>query len=672
MTTLRSLALVVAAAGMAAAGVAHAAELQVPGTHKTIQSAIDAARTGDVVLVAPGRYRERLRMKPGVAVRSAGDDARGKLGLKRAEATTIDGAFKNAAGPGVAMAEGSTLDGFTVTGVGRYDDEKWKKHHATRGEEQKHEHIGEPGTAGISVIGVTCIVRNNIVHHVGYTGIAIMGARGKRTSPLISHNVCFRNMGGGIGSMKKSTAVIEHNVCFQNFYAGIGHDDASPTVTHNICYENVRAGIGISEHSKAIVRHNRCYKNRRAGIGIRSGEETTPIVEHNECYENDMAGIGARHDAAPLIRHNRCYKNAMAGIGCRTGARPVIEHNECFENKMAGIGCRSKAAPVIRFNRCHDNVKAGIGSQSGAQPVIVGNKCYDNTMAGIGTETKAVAVIRDNQCYRNRMAGIGARTGARPIIEGNHCYENRLAGIGAEDKSAPVIRNNRSEKNGEAGIGTRKGARSVIIENECRGNTRAGIGVREKGTAIILGNKCIENKLVAIGVRNGSRVYIARNELQRTGGMPPMIAIRENSSAIVTENRIRGGGVAGVMVQGKAFVSGNRFEGNGPRPGGPPNFAAWVHGGSSVIFTDNRIDRWRHALYASEAQAVHALDNVTSGFLRTSIVVQKSKTPTHVFGNIAISRKPSDQPVSVSGSRGVVAANERRPQQNGKPAAPSP
>ncbi len=132
-----------------------AAEIRVPQDHKTIQQGIDAAEDGDTVLVGAGTYKERIRLKPGITLKSDGDDAKGKLGLKRAEATIIDGTVPGANGPGVAMAEDSTLDGFSVTGVGEYDDALWKQHHATQGEQQSYEHIGEPGTAGIAVIGVT-------------------------------------------------------------------------------------------------------------------------------------------------------------------------------------------------------------------------------------------------------------------------------------------------------------------------------------------------------------------------------------------------------------------------------------------------------------------------------------------------------------------------------------
>lgn len=520
--------------------------IRVPQDHKTIQAGINAASDGAVVLVGAGTYRERIRMKAGVTVRSVGDNAKGKSGLKRAEATIIDGNVEGASGAGATMAEGSTLDGFTVTGVGKYDDDLWNKHYATKGEHQSHEHIGKPGTAGIAVLGIShCTVANNIVHHIGYSGIAIMGAEGKRGSPRIVGNVSYRNMGGGIGSMKGSTATIENNTCFENFYAGIGHDNASPLVIGNVCYGNVRAGIGVSEHAKPVVRGNTCYKNRRAGIGIRTGAETSPVVEHNVCYENDMAGIGSRDDATPIIRHNKCYKNAMAGIGCQTNAKPLIEHNECYENKMAGIGCQTQAQPVIRHNICRNNARAGIGVERGAK-------------------------------------------------------------------------------------------------------------------ALILDNKCVENKLVAIGVRNGSTAHIAENLLVRTGGMPPMIAIRENSTAVVRNNTIRGGGVAGVMVQGTATIDGNQFEGNGPRRGGPPNFAVWVHAGADVTVNNNRADRWRHSLFASAARRVRATGNTTSNFIGKAIVVNKSELPAHVFGNTALSDDAKDVAAEVGEPKGVVADNNRK------------
>ncbi len=379
---------------------ATAETIRVPSDHKTIQGALDAAHSGDAVLVSAGTYKERIVLKPGVMLKSAGDDTKGELGLKRAEATIIDG--ENGKGAGVTMADGATLDGFTVTNVGAYEDSTWKKHYATQGEEQSHEHIGSPGTAGVAITGVSCFVRNNVVHHIGYTGIAITGVKGKPCSPLVENNVCYRNMGGGIGSMHGSTALIQNNTCFENFYAGIGHDNASPLVVGNECYGNIRAGIGISEESKPIVRGNKCYQNRRAGIGIRTGAETRPLIENNECYDNDMAGIGIREEAEPVIRNNKCYRNKLAGIGSRQGARPTIIGNECYENGEAGIGQQSDACTTIISNYCHHNKASGIGfaaCQHG-ESTVANNRLIDNAQVAVGINSGWKVSLTGNELSR--------------------------------------------------------------------------------------------------------------------------------------------------------------------------------------------------------------------------------------------------------------------------------
>jgi hypothetical protein len=379
-----------------------AATVRVPEDHKTIQSAIDAASFGDTVLVAAGTYQERIRLKDGVLLKSAGDDVAGVVGLKRAEATTIDGGGEHGKDAGVTMARGSTIDGFTVTNVGLYSDDLWNKHHATRGEHQSHEHIGQTGTPGIAAIGVTCTITNNIIHHIGYSGIAIQGVTGKRCSPHVYRNTCYRNMGGGIGSMQKSTAVIEENICFQNFYAGIGHNDASPSVINNTCYENIRAGIGISEGASPIVRGNKCYRNRRAGIGTRTGTNTRPTIEDNECYKNEMAGIGTAEEASPVIRNNRCYKNKLVGIGSRTHATPTIIGNECYENEKAGIGQESEAVTVLIGNHSHHNKAAGIGFETckAGRSTVINNRIIDNALVAVGIHSGWTVGLSGNELSR--------------------------------------------------------------------------------------------------------------------------------------------------------------------------------------------------------------------------------------------------------------------------------
>ena len=376
--------------------------VRTPQDHATIQAAIDAASAGDTVLVSAGTYKERIVLTDGIVLKSAGDDAKGERGLRRAEATIIDGGGEEGKGGGVTMASGSTIDGFTIMNVGRYDDDKWNKHHATHGNDQDHALIGAPGDPGIDATGVNCTIRNNIVHHIGYSGIGIKGVDGKPCSPHVHHNVCYRNMGGGIASMRKSTAIIEQNICFENFYAGIGHEGASPSVFNNVCYENIRAGIGISEGACPTVRGNQCYNNRRAGIGTRTEATTKPIIEDNDCYDNDMAGIGTDEGAAPLIRGNRCFRNKLAGIGARHHSTPVIIGNECYENGKAGIGLESDTDSVVIDNHSHHNKAAGIGFETGnsGRSLVMNNRVIDNALVAIGIHPGWTVQVIGNELSR--------------------------------------------------------------------------------------------------------------------------------------------------------------------------------------------------------------------------------------------------------------------------------
>lgn len=419
--------------GVCLAQSATAADLRVPEDHKTIQAAVDASRAGDTVTVAPGKYTERVRLNAGVTLRSRGDDVRGTDGLKRAEATVIDGG-KGGKQPGVEMAEGGTLDGFTVTNVGAYDEATWKKHFDSKGEELGDDE-GATHTEGtipaVSIRGVTCTVTNCVVHHNGDVGIGVLGAAKTRTAPLITDNVVYRNMGGGIGIAEGAEPVVRGNTCKENLRAGIGCRKADPVVTGNACSGNVRAGIGCREGAKPVLRGNTCSGNRRAGIGIRM-EDTAPVVEGNTCDGNEMAGIGCRDGATPIIRKNLCRKNKLAGIGCRDGANPLIVGNECKDNEASGIGLQGKAEAVIQNNTCVGNKLVAIGVTEGSKATI-----SDNELSRTGGQPPLVAVKDGSSATisGNRLTGGGV---AAVLVQGKTTVSGNTFTGGGKGQSTAV------------------------------------------------------------------------------------------------------------------------------------------------------------------------------------------------------------------------------------------
>ncbi|MEZ6143215.1 MAG: right-handed parallel beta-helix repeat-containing protein [Zavarzinella sp.] len=499
------------------ASVVGAAPIHVPKDHQTIQAAIDAAKPGDIVLVAPGKYLERLKLKPGITLRSSGEEPhKSERVWERAKVTIIDGGGTNGNAPGVQMAENSVLEGFTITNVGKYDEAIWQKHATTQGEELGDEEgsVQAEGTIpAISIPNVTCQVMRCVVHHNGDVGIAVSGKGPAPAHALVTLNHCYRNMGGGIGVAMNAEPIILENLCEENLRAGIGCRQANPTIQKNICKKNIRAGIGCREGAQPIIRENKCSQNLRAGIGIRM-ENTKPIVLRNECFENEMAGIGCRDGASPVIRDNHCHHNKMAGIGCRDGAKPLIIGNECRDNKMAGIGMQGKANATIMNNQVHDNL------------------------------------------------------------------------------------------------------------------------------------------LVAIGVTEESTATIISNVLSRKGGMPPLLAVKDQSTAHIQKNQFHGGGVAGLLIQGKVTVLQNEFTGIGEKQG----TAIWIWEKSDATIQENRISGYRTAVRAGKS-AVLIVGNHAEQFQGTAFSIADCPTAV-ITGNRGCTDHNKVKLVEVTGMPGITHDNE--------------
>lgn len=81
----------------------NAAELKVPESYSTIQSAVDAASSGDTVLIAEGNYDEVVQItKNGLTLKAAGSTS----------GTVLNGTVN------IESSYGTVIDGLTITGAG--------------------------------------------------------------------------------------------------------------------------------------------------------------------------------------------------------------------------------------------------------------------------------------------------------------------------------------------------------------------------------------------------------------------------------------------------------------------------------------------------------------------------------------------------------------------------
>lgn len=246
----------------------YSATLNVPKQYKTIQSAINAAKKGDTVLVYPGTYVENIDfLGKAILVKSA----RGPV------LTIIDGSY---AGSVVTFnnlcQEKSILDGFTVT-------------------------KGNGSKGG----GVYCwefaspTIRNNIITaniaNIG-GGIYCEKFTSTVTNNIITDNVAGTGGGAYCFTLNTGSAEFSNNIIMNNsagtttgYGGGIYCGDGSPALINNIIANNMAAfggGIAVIEYGVLMI-NNTIAENvatKQAG-GILcdwcSGDITNTILWNN-------------------------------------------------------------------------------------------------------------------------------------------------------------------------------------------------------------------------------------------------------------------------------------------------------------------------------------------------------------------------------------------------------
>ena len=315
--------------------------LTVPDDFKTIQSAIDSAKHGDVVVVKTGTYYELIVMKDGVKLvsdsASGGDElvtvegAQLKL-PRRTLRTVIDGSKSKSSHHGMidfnpGVDRNTVVDGFTIQNLPKQD------HHIPG-------HAHAINVRGASPVIVNCYVRKN-----GSTGIG-------------SH-VVYADQEEMISKRDFRWANVKHR--------------SEAVIYHNIVSENLGLGIGCNHFSCPFILGNEVLLNNDAELG-----------------EKPSPGMGAKHGAAPSIIGNIVHDNPGGGIQSKVGshqgkhpidrpAHPTVAKNVVYHN--------GKLRPAISCN--------GVGSMQ-APVRFVGNFVYDAGHVGIGLSNGAVGILEEN------------------------------------------------------------------------------------------------------------------------------------------------------------------------------------------------------------------------------------------------------------------------------------
>lgn len=345
LKAIRGLLIVFTIASSLGTSALRADTIRVPADYSTIQSAIDAAKPDDTILVSPGVYDENLYTfgKRLTLISEAG-----------AEATIVDGGFR---GTVLFFNGGGLVDGFTFR----------RGHHPTTG-----------GGLGVGAVPGT-IIRNNIIEEnsVGSfdsgLGGGIMIAYGAPQPAVVVENNKIRNnyagdSGGGIYNLGEYTEIrgnlISDNGChvcgggvwlggsifrenlvlnnwadsFGGGVCGGGVEISNNTVVGNFT-NNFPATAGIHvDQGLALITNNIVANNN--GDGIRCSDPQGPPTPRVEC--NDSWGNSGSNYTIYSSCDSTTGRNFSADplfCGAALGDFRISELSPCSPSSPLNAGC---------------------------------------------------------------------------------------------------------------------------------------------------------------------------------------------------------------------------------------------------------------------------------------------------------------------------------------------
>lgn len=367
----------------------------VPGDYASIQEAIQAAESGDTVVVSAGTYYEQLVMKDGVRLVSEASNGGDKLMTvadahlqlpQRTLRTIIDGSKSTPSKHGMVdfdpgVGRNTIIDGFTIQNL------PLQNHHM-------------PGHAhGLNVRGASPVIMNCLIQNMGSTGIGSHVVYNDQDSKMTDRDFRWENI----------------------------RYQASAVIYNNIIHDSVGLGIGCNHFSSPIILGNEVFSNNDAVLG----EPPTP-------------GIGNKHGSFATIIGNIVHDNPGGGIMAKEGARQGM------------YPINRPTHPTIKANVIYGNgeEKPGISAMtagSDEMPVVIsGNYVYRATAVGIGLIKNSVGIIEDNKVMHSEQPDIDINGSVALKLNGNEVLaRGEIPGIAIVNNSAVYEMKGNAVDNGE-------------------------------------------------------------------------------------------------------------------------------------------------------------------------------------------------------------------------------
>ncbi len=291
--------------------------------YQDISSAISAASPGDLIIVAPGRYRENLTIAKPLALKGEG------------RPILAGSAYQ----PGIRIeADQVFFEGFEVTGCrhGVYLD------NVSETKVVDNIFSGNYGAAGVVIGSKNCVFYGNVFKK---------SLKTKQPSTVSNWSgLVFRN---------SSNNVAAANSLMDNWQAGIFLEGGSRNnlIIGNAVKENSQQGIFLTEASDCnTFWQNTVQENIQSNFFSEASEKNL-VLKNVFSASQQGSGLWLKKSSAGLFFENSCDENFLDNVRLEENSRDNFFGGNSFSRSQTGRGMvfRASGGNQIQANEIKDN-----------------------------------------------------------------------------------------------------------------------------------------------------------------------------------------------------------------------------------------------------------------------------------------------------------------------------
>ncbi|MCW7080468.1 MAG: right-handed parallel beta-helix repeat-containing protein [Candidatus Methanospirare jalkutatii] len=293
------------------ASVSAAKTIYVPDDYLTIQSAVNAASTGDTIIVRDGLYKEHVIVNKQLTIKS-----------ERGYANCV----VNGEGSDVfaLYADGIRIEGFTITG-GRHGIFINSNNNSI-----SNNNISSNNEDGIYIPSSNNnIISNNIISN-NDDGISLWYSNNN----CISDNIISNNNNGTYIYHSNNNSISNNNILNNGYGIYLEYSNGTNILNNNI--SNNGCGIYLWYSNKSSISYNNISYN---GYGIILGWCYYGYSNENSISYNNISYNGFSiviYGSGNIISNNNISSNYYNGVGI-SGSNNIISNNIICSNKWEGL-----------------------------------------------------------------------------------------------------------------------------------------------------------------------------------------------------------------------------------------------------------------------------------------------------------------------------------------------